>query len=359
MVSMGAALSVRSITVALGSSTILHDVSLEVGPGQAVAVVGPSGGGKSTLLRAVVGLAPLRSGAVLLDGVDQAAVPVHRRGMGLVAQDGALFPHRDVSGNVGFGLRLMGWDRARAAGRVAEVLELVGLAGLQHRAVQQLSGGERQRVALARALAPSPRLLLLDEPLGALDRDLRGRLAAELGSLVRHLGISVLLVTHDQEEAGALADELIVLRSGAIVQHGPPPVVHGAPVDGWVAGFLGHRNVVRVGSLPQPLREVLDLPPGGDDLEGLIAEDRLKVHPAGGGTASAPGHVPGTVVAVHRRPARPGVLIDVGGSVLWAPVPGWAVQVGGAVDLEVAPGTIPVFDDHLPVVARRAEDDEP
>ncbi len=206
-------------------------------------MLGPSGSGKSTLLRAVAGLQRLDGGRILLDGQDQAEVPTHRRDVGLMFQDHALFPHRDVAGNVGFGLKMRGDRRADIAERVGELLDLVGLPGTQDRSVSTLSGGEQQRVALARALAPSPRLLLLDEPLGALDRTLRERLVTELGDLFRELGQTVVAVTHDQAEAFALGDRVVVMDRGRVLQEGAPVEVWSRPATPTAARFLGYPNL--------------------------------------------------------------------------------------------------------------------
>ncbi|MFF9409069.1 ABC transporter ATP-binding protein [Streptomyces anandii] len=237
-------LSLDAATVRFGGRAALDAVGLDVAEHEIVCVLGPSGSGKSTLLRAVAGLQPLDSGRVLLDGRDQAAVPVHRREVGLMFQDHQLFPQRDVAGNVGFGLRMHGAGRSERASRVGELLELVGLPGAGRRAVASLSGGEQQRVALARALAPRPRLLMLDEPLGQLDRSLRERLVVELRELFRRLGTTVLAVTHDQGEAFALADRVVVMRDGRIAQSGTPLEVWQRPADAFVARFLGFENVV-------------------------------------------------------------------------------------------------------------------
>ncbi|MFF3083491.1 ABC transporter ATP-binding protein [Streptomyces nojiriensis] len=222
----------------------LDGVDLAVAEHEVVCVLGPSGSGKSTLLRVVAGLQQVSAGRVLLGGADQAGVPVHRRGVGLMFQDHQLFPHRDVGANVSFGLRVRGAGRASSADRVAQLLELVGLPGAQGRAVASLSGGEQQRVALARALAPSPRLLMLDEPLGQLDRGLRERLVVELRGLFSRLGTTVLAVTHDQGEAFALADRVVVMRDGRIAQAGTPLEVWQRPASEFVARFLGFENVV-------------------------------------------------------------------------------------------------------------------
>ena len=219
-------------------------VDLTVGDGEIVCVLGPSGCGKTTLLRAAAGLEPVTAGRITWDGADVARVPTHRRGFGMVFQDFALFPHRDVAGNVAFGLRMAGVDAADARARVTDVLAVVGLGGYEGRAVSTLSGGEQQRVALARALAPRPRLLLLDEPLGSLDRTLRERLVVELRGVLTSVGVSAVYVTHDQEEAFAIADRLVVLRSGRVVQEGTPEAVWSVPADEFVARFLGFENVV-------------------------------------------------------------------------------------------------------------------
>ena len=221
----------------------LARVELELADGERLAVLGPSGSGKSTLLRVIAGLQRPDAGRVLLDGQDVTEVPAHRRGVGLMFQDGALFPHRDVEGNVSFGLRMTGVPAAARADRVAWALALVGLEGYERRAVATLSGGERQRVALARALAPDPGLLLLDEPLGSLDRPLRERLLADLEALFEQLGRTVVTVTHDVGEAFALADRVAVMRDGRIVQSAPPDELWARPADSWTARFLGLANV--------------------------------------------------------------------------------------------------------------------
>ncbi|MGW0958581.1 ABC transporter ATP-binding protein [Streptomyces gelaticus] len=237
-------LTLESATVRFGERAALDAVDLEVAEHETVCVLGPSGSGKSTLLRVVAGLHPPDGGRVLLDGVDQAGVPVHRRGLGLMFQDHQLFPHRDVGANVAFGLRMHGVSRRDQERRIGELLDLVGLPGAERRAVAALSGGEQQRVALARALAPRPKLLMLDEPLGQLDRGLRERLVVELRTLFGQLGTTVLAVTHDQGEAFALADRVVVMRDGRVAQAGTPLEVWQRPASAFVARFLGFDNVV-------------------------------------------------------------------------------------------------------------------
>jgi thiamine transport system ATP-binding protein len=237
------ALRLVDLIVSFDGVRALDGLDLEVGDGERIAVLGPSGSGKSTLLRVVAGLQRPDRGRLLLDGTDTAGVPAHRRGIGLMFQDGVLFPHRDVEGNVSFGLRMAGTAAEQRRRRVAEVLELVGLSGFERRSVATLSGGERQRVALARALAPEPRVLLLDEPLGSLDRPLRERLLADLEELFERLDLTVLHVTHDVGEAFAIADRVAVMHSGRIVQAATPDRLWASPVDAWVARFIGLANV--------------------------------------------------------------------------------------------------------------------
>jgi thiamine transport system ATP-binding protein len=232
-------LRVDGVSVAYGSLAAVSGVDLAIADGEVLALLGPSGCGKSTLLRAVAGLEPPSAGTVSWDGVDLAGTPVHRRGFGLVFQDGQLFPHRDVAGNVAFGLRMRRVEREAREKRVAELLELVGLTGYGTRRVTELSGGEQQRVALARALAPHPKLLLLDEPLSALDRALREQLAVDLARLLRETGATALVVTHDHDEAFTLADRVAVMRAGRIVQVGAPSSVWRHPSDVDTARFLG------------------------------------------------------------------------------------------------------------------------
>ncbi|MFE9775706.1 ABC transporter ATP-binding protein [Streptomyces sp. NPDC005931] len=302
-------LSLDGATVRFGGRAVLDAVDLDVAEHEIVCVLGPSGSGKSTLLRAVAGLQPLDAGRVLLDGRDQGGVPAHRRGVGLMFQDHQLFPQRDVGGNVAFGLRMHGAPRAERTERVQGLLELVGLPGAAGRAVAALSGGEQQRVALARALAPSPRLLMLDEPLGQLDRSLRERLVVELRELFGRLGTTVLAVTHDQGEAFALADRVVVMRDGRIAQSGTPLEVWQRPADAFVARFLGFENVVDAtvgadvavtpwGKVPVPG----DAPQGARTLLVRPAGVRLVPADAGLRCTVAARTFRGTHVAVHLQP---------------------------------------------------------
>ena len=220
----GGALVVEDVTVAFDGRTVLDRVGLEVGPDEIVCLLGPSGSGKSTLLQVVAGLLAPDSGRVWWAGTDLSGTPSHRRRFGLVFQDALLFPHLDVAGNIGYGLRVAGRSRTEVAARVAALLGLVGLDGYGPRSVATLSGGEAQRVALARALAPSPRLLLLDEPFGALDRDLRDRLAGDVRALLHRLGTPAVHVTHDLAEADLVGDRVLRLPDLSRPQPARPPV---------------------------------------------------------------------------------------------------------------------------------------
>jgi thiamine transport system ATP-binding protein len=244
--------------VRYGEHRALDGVDLALEAGETIAVLGPSGSGKTTLLRVVAGLQQLDAGRVCWAGGDLARVAAHERHFGLMFQEYALFPHRDVAGNVEFGLRMTTSDRAARARRVDEVLDLVGLGGFQSRRVASLSGGEQQRVALARALAVSPRLLMFDEPLGALDRVWRQRLLTEIRSILDRAALPALYVTHDHDEAFAVANRVAIMRAGRVVQLGEPANVWRAPVDAWTATFLGFGPVVAA----EVRDEIVDTPWG-------------------------------------------------------------------------------------------------
>ncbi len=247
-------LEVRDIWKSYEGQPLLCGVSFTVAAGETVCLLGASGSGKSTLLRIIAGLEKPERGDVLWDGRSLADVPVHRRNFGLMFQDYALFPHRDVAENVAFGLRMHGLLQNEIATRVQETLEKVNMAGFAHRRVTDLSGGEQQRVALARALAPRPRLLMLDEPLGALDRALKEQVEEELRRLLHVTDMPAIYVTHDQEEAFAVSDRLVLLNHGQVVQNGGPAEVYQQPASPWVARFLGLTNLLPARVLqPSPL----------------------------------------------------------------------------------------------------------
>jgi thiamine transport system ATP-binding protein len=272
-----------------GADLIVEDRSIHV-------LMGPSGSGKSTMLRAVAGLEDPDAGDIEWNGQSVLAVPVHKRGFGLMFQDYALFPHRDVAGNVAFGLRMQRLDSAVIRERVDEVLELVGLPGYGERSVGTLSGGERQRIALARTLAPHPRLVLLDEPLGALDRSLREHLLVEMRSIFNHVDATVLYVTHDREEAFTIADRVAIIRDGMIVADDTPEGLWRQPPDGWTARFIGLENLCTASKLA----ELGIQPPTQMTTTGVIPPEAIALSPTGPHTATVTGsHFRGGVYRIE------------------------------------------------------------
>ena len=247
-------LSVRGLAVTYGDLCAVDGVDLEVAAGEVVALLGASGSGKSSLLRAVAGLEDVAAGEVAWDGRSMVRVPVHKRGFGLMFQDGQLFEHRDVGSNIAYGLTDL--PRAQRGERVREMLELVGLPGFERRRVTTLSGGQAQRVALARALAPAPRLLLLDEPLSALDRALREQLATDVRTILRRGGTTALYVTHDQDEAMTVADRVGVMEAGRLLRLDTPQRLWADPGSSKVARFLGFDVVGDLALAPGALRVV-------------------------------------------------------------------------------------------------------
>ena len=313
-------LELSGVSVAYGDALAVDDVSLTVPEGEVLAVLGPSGSGKSTLLRAVAGLEPISAGRILSDGRDLAGVPTHRRGFALMFQDGQLFAHLTVARNVAYALRLRKTPTSRIAARVAELLALVGLAGYDDRLPGTLSGGERQRVALARAMAVQPRLLLLDEPLSALDAALRERLAGDLREILTAAGTTALLVTHDHEEAFALADRLAVLRAGRLVQSGPIDEVWREPVDEDTALFLGYARVL-TGTAAAPVLAAAGLLAPGDVAvrrSALVVDDC--------------GPLTGTVSAARVTPEQLRLVVEVEGV--------GPVEAVARLDSRVAPGVV-------------------
>lgn len=222
----------------------VDNVSLDLEEGNTLCLLGPSGCGKTTLLRIIAGLEQQDSGVVLFDGIDMSTVPPHQRQFGMMFQEFALFPHKDVFGNVSFGLQMQKHPRSEVVRRTEAMLKLVGLEGYSHRNVAELSGGERQRVALARTLAPRPRLLLLDEPLGSLDRALRERLMLDLKEILKRVGVTTIFVTHDQTEAYAISDVIAVIARGRIEQIDSPEELYRHPRTSAVARFLGFHNLI-------------------------------------------------------------------------------------------------------------------
>ena len=238
-------IQLHNIHKVFDADTILGDVSLTIKENEFVTILGPSGCGKTTLLRIISGFETATSGTVTFDGADLLALPPHKRNINTVFQSYALFPHLNVEENIAFGLKIKKLDKATIREKVAKALALVNLSGLEKRRVRSLSGGQQQRVAIARALVNEPKVLLLDEPLGALDLKLRKEMQIELKNMQRRLGITFIYVTHDQEEALTMSDTIVVMNKGAILQKGAPEAIYNEPVNAFVADFIGTSNIVQ------------------------------------------------------------------------------------------------------------------
>ncbi|MBM3568358.1 MAG: ABC transporter ATP-binding protein [Alphaproteobacteria bacterium] len=284
-------LAIAGAVKRFGATAAVDGVDLAVQPGEFVALLGPSGCGKTTLLRGIAGLTALDAGRIALDGVDLAGVPPWRRGLGMVFQSYALFPHMTVAENVGFGLRMHGIGGAEAAARIARTLDLVRMEGFAQRRPAQLSGGQQQRVALARALVTEPPVLLLDEPLSALDAKLRHAMRQELRELQRRLGITALFVTHDQDEAMGLADRIAVMNRGRIEQIAPPETIYRRPASAFVAEFVGRMNRLDAEGRGMVRPELVTIRAAGEMLagedgregsvvDGVFIGDRIEIHVA-------------------------------------------------------------------------------
>ncbi|MCB9994446.1 MAG: ABC transporter ATP-binding protein [Hyphomicrobiaceae bacterium] len=238
-------LKLSGIEKSFGATKVVHGVDLEFGAGEFVSLLGPSGCGKTTILRMVAGFEKPSAGRIFLGGEDITDLSARQRNVGMVFQSYALFPNMNVAANVGFGLKVAGASSADMAKRVDEMLDIVGLKGFEKRFPFELSGGQQQRVALARALAPRPRMLLLDEPLSALDAKIRVSLRDQIRDIQRELGIATLFVTHDQEEALSISDRIVVINAGRVEQVGVPQDIYDSPQTGFVAKFVGSLNVLK------------------------------------------------------------------------------------------------------------------
>jgi ABC-type Fe3+/spermidine/putrescine transport system ATPase subunit len=284
-------LQLRRIRKRFADTVTARDITLDIARGEFFTLLGPSGSGKSTILRIIAGLEQPDSGEIRVDGKDVTHVPPWRRRLGMVFQQYANFPHLNVGGNVGYGLRRRGLGRVAIAERVAELLRLVGLDGFERRAVQQLSGGEQQRVAIARALAPGPTLLLLDEPLAALDEKIRREMQLELRSIQQLTGTTFIYVTHDQEEALTMSDRIAVLNRGECVQCDRPDRIFQKPRTAFVCGFFRGCNLLvgevviadaaaqlRIAGVPQPIPLPGPVPPGRAEV--ALRSERIAIGPA-------------------------------------------------------------------------------
>jgi thiamine transport system ATP-binding protein len=304
-------LHVRDLRVSYGDVVAVRDVGIDLDVGETLALLGRSGSGKTTILRAIAGLVHLDGGTVELDGRDVTTVPTHRRGIGMVFQDFALFPHLDVFDNVAYGLRTTGADDIDR--RVRDALVLVGLDGLEGRRIDQLSGGQAQRVALARTIVTEPDLLLLDEPLGSLDRDLRSELAEELHDLLQRTGIPTIVVTHDTEEAFALGDRIAVVVDGTIAVVGTPDEVWASPGTTEAARLVGHRNLV-----PAVVRD--GIASVGETSIPVAAPDGPTTLLLVPGAITPSGDIEATVLAVRYRGPRWVGIVHMGGATVEVPL---------------------------------------
>ena len=272
-------LSIDAVTKQFGDFRAVDDVSLSVPHGTFVCLLGPSGCGKTTLLRMIAGLEEPTSGTIALDGADITDVPTHRRNFGMVFQSLALFPHLSVGDNISYALRIRGASKQEQRKRVEDLLALIHLPGFADRPVAKLSGGQRQRVAIARALALSPKLFLLDEPLSALDAKLREAMQVELRQLQQRLGITTIVVTHDQREAMTMADLVVVMGKGRILQAAPPIEIYRRPADAFVAGFIGITNLLPAETDSAGRATVLGHVVAGLTLPAGMAKASLSVRP--------------------------------------------------------------------------------
>ena len=281
-------LGVQNVTKTYGDFTALDNVSIDVEADEFVCLLGPSGCGKTTLLRIIAGLTPFDSGDVRLQGESLSDLPARQRGFGIVFQSYSLFPNMTVAENIGYGLKIRGVAKDRIAARTRELLDIIKLPVIGDRYPWQLSGGQQQRVALARAIAVDPRLLLLDEPLSALDAKVRAELREEIRDLQRTLEIPTLMVTHDQEEALSLADRIICMNHGRVEQSGAPEDLYLRPTTRFVADFMGVSNLIETGYIRDQMPELLAHRPQGADDRYLacIRPEQIRVSPDQSGSAS-------------------------------------------------------------------------
>jgi spermidine/putrescine transport system ATP-binding protein len=341
---MAVLLELKGVGKAFGATRVLEQIDLAVEDGEFITILGPSGSGKTTILRMIGGFIQPDAGAILLDGRDIARDPINRRPFNTVFQDYALFPHMTVTGNVSYGLKVRGTANAVIKRRVQEVLDLVQLAPLAERYPAQLSGGQRQRVALARAIICQPRLILLDEPLAALDVELRKQMQEFLKAIHREIKTTFLFVTHDQEEAIAMADRICVMNFGRILQLGSPTEVYYRPRSEFVARFFGDNNliegaVVSSGAVETPLGRLAcaadgsPTPAQGAKVFAVIRPEAIRI----GAGKDAGTVVAGQVASVNFGGAATVAVVDVAGVALRVKLPsrmeGLSVKVGDRVEL--------------------------
>ena len=356
-----ALLSVSGLYKSFSGVSAVDNVSFSAEPGELLCLLGPSGCGKTTMLRMLAGLEDPDAGTIEFDGRTINGLAPQQRGFGLMFQDLALFPHMDVFGNVAFGLRMQKLPSAQVQARVQELLDLVELGGLASRKVHELSGGERQRVALARSLAPAPRLLMLDEPLGSLDRALRESLQNQVRRILKEVGVTSIYVTHDRDEAFTMADRLVFMNHGRIIQIGTPEEAVANPADGFVARTLGFKNVLpgmvvadsetlqvecSVGVIPAPK------PPGletanGSEITLLVDESGISMSGATADVTADGNSLQGVVIERVFRGDRYELRVRVGNGELYCHAPADAapspVQSGQSVTLSIDPRSVRVL----------------
>lgn len=335
-------LTVRNATKTYGPFTALDNVSIEIDRGDFVCLLGPSGCGKTTLLRLIAGLSDLDSGEIMLEGAALSGLPARKRGFGIVFQSYSLFPNMTVAENIGYGLKIRGTEPSEVKRRVTELLALVKLPQVGDKFPGQLSGGQQQRIALARAIAVDPRVLLLDEPLSALDAKVRAELRSEIRQVQRSLGIPTLMVTHDQEEALALADKIICMNHGVVVQAGTPEDLYNRPATRFVADFMGISNLVPTEAVRREHPDLMAArPPGADErFVACIRPEQIGLTPAADGRATVRSI---SFLGNLRRleidsPIGPLVVETHGGN---------PCREGDRVDLTIAPGACTWVADDL------------
>jgi putative spermidine/putrescine transport system ATP-binding protein len=324
-----------------GGTRVLEPATLDIASGETLVLLGPSGCGKTTMLRIIAGLEqPDAGGRIMFDGKDMTRVPIERRNIGMVFQSYALFPNMSVADNIGYGLKIRGVPQSKRAARIAELVELTSIAGLEDRRIDQLSGGQRQRVALARAVAIRPSILLLDEPLTALDAALRERLRGDLNRLLRSLGITTIYVTHDQAEAMELGDRIVVMSKGRIAQIGTPREIYFEPANRFVAEFIGVANI-----LEAPVENGQLVLPGGRlpvDKIGNLTRAVVMIRPETIGIADKAAALAGTVETVRFAGDRLRITVrDAAVNILAIEAPNTiAVEVGDRIGLSIASDAI-------------------
>jgi len=333
-------------------SIAVDDVSLELDSGEILCLLGPSGCGKTTLLRLIAGLETPDAGVIRFDGHDMTGVPPHLRDFGMMFQDFSLFPHMNVRDNIAFGLRMHRRPPVEIAARVAEMLELIDLKEFADRDVASLSGGEQQRVALARALAPSPRLLMLDEPLGALDRALRERLMVEVRDILKHIGMTAVYVTHDQTEAFAVGDRLAVMNAGRIEQVASPRETYHYPATPFVAKFLGYQNLIpgivdATGEIETAIGRfrLTDAPLLAGSTVTLLIKPTINRIGSPSAGETGPAHIDGVVDGVAFRGRFSQLWLTTGKTQLLFETDGdLSLDVGDTIRVYIAPTQLQVYE---------------